>query len=120
MSSPPATLTRRHARVCGHTAQVRDGALLLPAQCPSCRQPLRAVNRKDGGRSWVCGEHGWFLAGRRWELVVAPSCPKCAAPMVHRERRDPKGEFFWACFSDKVFVDSDRFGSIKRPRAGGR
>ncbi len=108
----------KNVRVCGHTAQVRDGSLIVPAQCPSCGAPLRAVNRKDGGRSWVCQEHGWFLAGRRWELVVAPNCPRCASPMVHRERRNPKSEFFWACFTDKVFLESDRFGSTRK--SGGR
>ncbi len=106
-------------RVCGHTAQVRDGQLLAPPPCPSCAALLRAVNRKDGGRSWLCREHGWFLAGRRWELVRAPTCRECSAPMAHRERRDPKGEFFWACFAHKVFIDSDRFGTVRQGRLRG-
>ncbi len=111
--------TAKENRVCGHKAQVKDGQLLASPPCPSCRAPLRAVSRKDGGRSWVCQEHGWFLAGRRWELVVAPSCPQCSSPMVHRERRDPKGEFFWACFAHQLFLDSDRFGRVEKRRARG-
>lgn len=110
---------RKESRVCGHKAQVKDGQLLVSPPCPSCRAPLRAVNRKDGGRSWLCEEHGWYLAGRRWELVVAPACPECSAPMLHRERRDPKGEFFWACFAHKVFLGSDRFGRVEKRRARG-
>jgi DNA topoisomerase I len=106
-------------RVCGHTAQVRDGQLLVARTCATCGAPLRAVSRKDGGRSWVCDEHGWFLAGRTWELVVAPPCPKCTNAMVHRERRDPKGEFFWACFSDGVFFATDRFGTVRKAPRGG-
>jgi hypothetical protein len=40
--------------------------------------------------------------------------------MVHRERRDPKGEFFWACFTHKAFLGSDRFGAIERtPKSRG-
>jgi hypothetical protein len=108
----------RETRICGQKAQVRNGQLLVSPPCPQCRAPLRAVNRKDGGHSWHCGQHGWFLAGRRWELVVAPSCPRCATPMIHRERRDPKGEFFWACFADKVFLGSDRFGSVEKRAKG--
>jgi DNA topoisomerase-1 len=106
----------RDARVCGHKAQVSDGELLVSPPCPECLQSLRAVTRKDGGRSWVCEQHGWLLAGRRWELVVAPQCPRCSSPMVHRERRDPKGEFFWACFNDRVFLGSDRFGRVESAR----
>ena len=109
----------KESRVCGHKAQVKDGQLLTSPPCPSCGAPLRAVNRKDGGRSWLCQEHGWFLAGRRWELVVAPTCPECSSPMAHRERRDPKGEFFWACFAHKVFLASNRFGTVEKRRARG-
>lgn len=106
----------RENRVCGHKAQVRDGQILASPPCPGCQAPLRAVNRKDGGRSWRCEAHGWFLAGRRWELVVAPHCPQCEAPMIHRERRDPTGEFFWACFAHGVFLGSDRFGAFEKSR----
>jgi DNA topoisomerase-1 len=108
----------REVRACGHKAQVKDGRLLPSPPCSQCAVPLRAVSRKDGGHSWRCEEHGWFLAGRKWELVTAPKCPECSAPMVHRERRDPKGEFFWACFSHKVFLPSDRFGSVEKRRRG--
>jgi hypothetical protein len=109
----------KEARICGHKAQVKDGLLLPSLPCPSCAAPMRAVNRKDGGRSWLCQEHGWFLAGPRWELVIAPTCSECSSAMVHRERRDPKGEFFWACFAHKVFLDSDRFGTVEKRRARG-
>ena len=106
----------KEVRTCGHKAQVKDGRLLPSPPCSQCAAPLRAVNRKDGGHSWRCEEHGWFLAGRKWELVKAPECPECSAPMVHRERRDPKGEFFWACFSHKVFLSSDKFGGVEKRR----
>jgi DNA topoisomerase-1 len=109
----------RDSRACGHKAQVKDGQLIVSPPCPSCQAPLRAVNRKDGGHSWRCEKDGWFLAGRRWQLVLAPPCPQCAAPMVHRERRDPKGEFFWACFAHRVFMSSDRFGAVEKRRHGG-
>jgi DNA topoisomerase I len=104
----------KEKRVCGNKAQVRDGQVIISPPCPHCQAPLRAVNRKNGGHSWLCEQHGWFLAGRRWDLVVAPACPRCAALMIHRERRDPKGEFFWACFADRVFLGSDRFGSVQK------
>lgn len=108
----------RSNRVCGHKAEVTDGELVVSLPCPICAVPLRAVGRRDGGHSWRCEEHGWFLAGRRWEFVTAPPCPKCSNPMIHRERRDPKGEFFWACFADNVFLTSNRFGHIpKRKRS---
>jgi DNA topoisomerase-1 len=106
----------KDVRVCGYKGQTDDGELLVSPPCPECQQSLRAVTRKDGGRSWVCEKHGWLLAGRRWELVVAPQCPRCSSPMVHRERRDPKGEFFWACFNDRVFLGSDRFGRVESTR----
>ena len=110
----------KEARICGQKAQVQDGQLVPATPCPQCQLPLRAINRKDGGHSWKCEQHGWFLAGRTWQLVTPPLCPTCTTPMTHRERHDPKGEFFWACFADKVFVDSDRFGAVRRPGKRGR
>jgi DNA topoisomerase-1 len=110
----------KEARVCGQKAQVHKGQLIPAVRCPRCQSPLRAVNRKDGGHSWKCEQDGWFLAGKKWELVSAPICPRCSSPMTHRERTDPKGEYFWACFPDKVFLDSDRFGGVdqRRRRSG--
>jgi DNA topoisomerase-1 len=106
----------KETRLCGTKAQVHEGELLPSSPCPSCRQPLKAINRKDGGHSWKCEEHGWFLADRRWRLVAPPSCPTCNTAMTHRERQDPKGEFFWACFTHKVFLASDEFGAIEKPK----
>jgi single-strand DNA-binding protein len=32
--------------------------------------------------------------------------------MIHRERSDTRGDFFWACFEHQVFVDSNTFGKL--------
>jgi DNA topoisomerase-1 len=106
----------KEIKVCGTTAQVHDGELVLATACPRCAAALRAINRKHGGHSWHCETDGWFLADRRWRLVSPPTCPNCRSPMVHRERSDPKGEFFWACFADKVFLDSDKFGKAEQKK----
>lgn len=102
----------KEVQVCGHTSPTRDGELQKLEPCPACRRDMRPATRKTGSHFWVCESHGWFLANRTWRIVRAPSCPKCSRPLVHRERREPKGQFFWACFEHKVFVGSDRFGRI--------
>jgi hypothetical protein len=61
------------------------------------------------------------LTAGSWQTAAGISClprpaPPCRSPMVHRERTDPKGEFFWACFADKVFLDSDKFGKAKQKK----
>jgi hypothetical protein len=103
-------------RMCGYTASVAGGELQKVLPCSSCRAPMRPVVRKDGGHSWVCKKHGWFLADDGWEIVEAPRCPTCREPLLHRGRNDPKGEFFWACFKDGVFLDSDAFGRVRTLR----
>lgn len=110
----------KDAKICGEKVTVHDGALLPATPCPSCRGQMRAINRKDGGHSWRCETDGWFLADQRWALVSAPICTSCHKPMIHRERQDPKGEFFWACFADKLFLESDRFGAVQKRRPGRR
>ena len=118
-SSPPATPTRKTpASVATRPRSKRvSSSSPRPARnvdCPCGRSTARTAATRGSAN-----EHGWFLAGKKWELVAPPICPRCSAPMVHRERNDPKGEYFWACFADKVFLDSDRFGSIEKPRARG-
>jgi DNA topoisomerase-1 len=103
----------RESQICGHTAPARDGQLQKLAPCPECKNPMRPVVRKDGGHSWVCAKDGWFVASRKWELVPAPSCPVCAKPLVHREKTNTKGEFFWACFEHRAFADSNVFGAVR-------
>lgn len=110
----------KDARFCGHTAPVHDSELQKLAPCPECQGDMRPVRRKDGGHSWVCAKHGWFLANGRWEVVKAPICQKCGQPMSHRERSGVKGQFFWACFEDRIFTDSDAFGTERRKRTTGR
>jgi DNA topoisomerase-1 len=102
----------REVQPCGHTAPTEGGELKALLACPACRAPMRPVNRKDGGHSWVCGQHGWFLASKAWQLVTPPPCPQCSQPLVHREKKEVKGEFFWGCFGDKVFLTADRFGRV--------
>jgi DNA topoisomerase-1 len=103
----------REAQACGHTAPSAEGKLLELLPCRECKAAMRPVTRRDGGHSWVCATHGWFLAGRTWELVASPACPPCGKPMIHRERSDTKGEFFWACFEDSAFGDADVFGRLR-------
>jgi DNA topoisomerase-1 len=101
------------AQLCDHTAPVENGELQKLASCPECSAPMRPVRRKDGGHSWLCAQHGWFLAGQGWEIIQAPHCPNCDKPMTHRERSNVKGSFFWACFEHRVFIDSSVFGDRK-------
>jgi DNA topoisomerase-1 len=102
----------KEKQVCGYTSTT-DGGLLIPrTQCPDCRTAMRPVRRRDGGHSLVCSncpETRWFVADAKWALVRAPKCPKCSQPMNHRPNQ--KGEFFWGCFTCKVFLDSDPFGA---------
>jgi hypothetical protein len=101
------------ARPCGYTAPTTAGELGKKLPCPECRAPMRPVRRRDGGHSWACRRHGWFLASRLWMLVTAPVCPKCQLPMVHRNRTDTEGAYTWACFEHGVFIESDAFGRGK-------
>ena len=104
-------------RPCGFTAPTENGALIEPASCPVCGARLRPVRRKDGGHSWTCGacpDNNWFLADAAWKLVRSPVCPRCGKPMSHREHSTRKGDFFWACFPCKEFLDSDVFGACAR------
>lgn len=110
-------LDTREAKICGQTARTLEGKLHHALPCPQCKNPMRAVRRKDGGHSWVCGQHEsplWYLAGEDWELVTPPTCPKCRSPLVHREKTATKGEFFWACFPDGVFHSADIYGRVKK------
>jgi DNA topoisomerase-1 len=101
-------------QVCGHTAPARDGKLQPQLECPDCKKLMRPVRRKDGGHAWTCPSQHWYLANRSWNLVKSPKCSKCERPMLHREKTLAKGEFFWGCFEDKVFFDSDVFGKVSR------
>jgi DNA topoisomerase-1 len=106
----------KDTRTCGYTAPTQDGALQSALACPACGKPMRPVRRKDGGHSWHCAQHEWFLASRDWQLVKSPLCPECDTPMVHREKTLAKGEHFWACFAHKAFHDSDVFGRVVKKR----
>lgn len=105
-------LDTREAQPCGHTAPTEEGELKALLACPECSAAMRPVNRKDGGHSWVCAQHGWYLANKAWQLVTAPPCAKCSKPLIHREKKEVRGEFYWACFADKVFLSADRFGRV--------
>jgi DNA topoisomerase IA len=109
-------LDTRDEEVCGNTAPTHDGELLELLACPQCKRAMRPVHRKDGGQSWVCPSEHWFMATRDWRLVKSPSCQICRQPLVHREKTLAKGEFFWACFADKLFLPSDVFGKVGRPK----
>jgi hypothetical protein len=98
--------------VCGYTAILQVRRPPTPAPCPECERPTRPVRRGDGGHSIVCDDHGWFLADPEWRAVPTPCCPVCGLAMVHRERSGTKGRFFWACFTHRMFADSDVFGSL--------
>jgi DNA topoisomerase-1 len=98
--------------VCGHTAPTENGELQKLAPCPECQTDMRPIRFKSGGHAWRCDTHGWFLADKRWRIVSAPECPKCQQPMVHRERTQHKGEYFWACFACAAFHTSDAFGAV--------
>jgi len=110
-------LDREGARPCGETRPTFKGAMLKELACPSCKKPMKAVTKKDGAHSYLCeGETLWFLAGKTWELAKAPSCEKCQKPLVHRSKKEAPGEFFWACFDHKVFLDSDKWGAVKKSK----
>jgi hypothetical protein len=102
----------KEVQVCGHTAPTRDGELQRLEPCTACRRPIRPATRKTGSHFWICDAHGWFLASRSWQIVKAPVCPRCSRPLVHGERREPRGQFYWACCDHNVFVGSDRFGRV--------
>jgi DNA topoisomerase-1 len=103
----------KEAKVCGFTAPVDSkGEVLQGLVCPVCGDLMRPVHRRDGGHSYVCRKDGWFLANRDWKLAKSPVCPTCTQPMTHRERSEARGTFFWACFGDRAFADSDVFGAI--------
>ena len=97
--------------VCGMRLPVEKNQAVEILKCQRCKQPMQPVERKDGGRSWICAQHGWFLADKKWRLVEAPDCPKCSNAMVHRSRKDGSA-FFWACFDHKEFKDADAFGTV--------
>lgn len=103
----------RAARACGYTTMAQNGRLQRGRPCPECSSTTRPVRRRDGGHSLVCEKDGWFLADARWELVVAPRCPRCGSAMVHRESSETKGRFFWACFEHGAFIDADVFGVVR-------
>ncbi|HEY0713976.1 MAG TPA: DNA topoisomerase, partial [Polyangia bacterium] len=108
------------AKVCGFTAPVDSrGRVLNGTPCEVCAEVMRPVERRDGGHSLVCRKDGWFLADREWRLVRAPKCSSCTQSMVHRERSESRGKFFWACFADSVFADSDQFGRVSEFRGKG-
>jgi DNA topoisomerase-1 len=110
-------------RICGFTAPTEKGALIQILPCPCCGAKLRPVRRRDGGHSWACStcpDNKWFLADQAWQIVQSPTCEKCLKPMTHRERTNPKGEFFWACFPCNTFRDSDVFGALVPPVRGSR
>jgi ssDNA-binding Zn-finger/Zn-ribbon topoisomerase 1 len=112
---------QKDTKVCGYTAPVVGGKAAFQEDCPECGTPLDLVRKKNGGHAGVCKEHGWFLADRKWRLVKAPRCRTCGQEMTHRENSQTKGQFFWGCFADKVFIDSDLFGgrveSVRRKTA---
>jgi DNA topoisomerase-1 len=108
-------LDQKDAVVCGYTTAIHEGRPVRRPSCPECQLELKPVTKRNGGHSGVCDQHGWFLADARWQLVQAPSCPSCGKQMTHRERAQMKGSFFWACFEDGVFCDSDAFGSAQGP-----
>jgi hypothetical protein len=97
-------------RECAGLAQ--NGARQPLLACPQCSKSMRPVRRKDGGHSWFCRKHDWFMAARNWQLIEPPRCPKCATPMLHRDKPLAKGEYFWACFPHNVFLPSDVFGQL--------
>lgn len=97
--------------VCGLRLPVHKEQALQMAPCPTCRSMMKPVERKDGGKSWVCDKHGWFVANKKWEVAKAPKCPDCHNDMQHRAKKDGSA-FFWACFEHNKFVDSDVFGSV--------
>jgi DNA topoisomerase I len=99
-------------KVCGYTAAAEKGRLQRQAACPECGAAMKPIRRRDGGHSLVCVRDGWFLADKRWVVVKAPRCPRCAGAMTHRERSGAQGSFFWACFADGAFVDADAFGKV--------
>ena len=100
-------------KVCGYTASAEKGKLQRQAACPECGAAMKPIRRRDGGHSLVCVRDGWFLADKRWVVVRAPRCPRCAGAMTHRERSGAQGFFFWACFADGAFVDADAFGKVR-------
>lgn len=106
------SLDTKDAKPCGYRADTQNGELRPTVPCPSCTKPLRFVERKDGGHSLVCDEHGWTLADKAWKVVPAPGCPKCKKPMQHRSKKEDAKAFFWACFEDKEFFDSDKWGKV--------
>jgi len=109
--------------VCGYTAPTENGALIAGLNCPRCSSTLKPVRRRNGGHSWICPacpDNKWFLADKAWRIVKAPSCEKCQQLMVHRERTEHQGEFFWGCFGCKFYLDSDVFGSLYKTRGKNR
>lgn len=97
--------------VCGLRLPVEKDKAIQVAQCPQCRSSMKPVEKRDGGKSWVCDQHGWFVASKKWQLVVPPKCPDCSVNMQHRAKKDGTS-FFWACFEHKKFLDSDLFGAV--------
>jgi DNA topoisomerase-1 len=102
-------------QVCGYTSSTEGGLLIQLTACPTCGTSMRAIQKRDGGRAWLCSncpQPKWFVADENWNRVPVPSCSKCSNPMTHRERSNHKGDFIWACFACDVFLDSDVFGSV--------
>ena len=97
--------------VCGMRLPVAQDKAVEIVKCAQCSAPMKPVERKDGGHAWVCMQHGWFLADKKWKLVAPPKCSKCRKDMEHRSKKDSSG-FFWACFKHKEFKDADAFGTV--------
>jgi DNA topoisomerase-1 len=110
------SLDSKESRPCGYRADTQDGVPRPALPCPACSSPMRAVERKDGGHSWVCETHGWHLAGKNWSLVKPPPCPECKGAMAHHHKKDDAKAFFWACFDHKKFHDSDKWGKVLPPK----
>lgn len=110
------SLDTKDAQPCGFRQQMTDGELVTALPCPTCRVPMRLVNRKDGGKSWNCKDHDWHLADAQGRIVTAPTCPKCKKAMKHNHKKDDETKFFWGCFDCKEFRDSDVWGVVKAPK----
>lgn len=107
----------KDSKICGHTAQTKDGELAKAEPCPQCAVGMKAVTKKDGSHSLLCAAHGWHLAGKDWRLVKAPACPKCKAAMGHHSKKADPSAFFWGCFTCKEFQESDKFGKVTKAKS---
>lgn len=106
----------KDSTVCGNTAPAENGELKKLEPCPECKKGMKPITKKDKSQSWLCDVHGWFMADKAWRLVKAPECPKCKKPMAHRSKKENPSEFFWGCFDDKQFFDSDKFGKVEKAK----